>query len=446
MNRFRQVLDRSFLSCRAPLTGALVVALVCRTVSSFADSREMRAPDERTGLDTVLVVQLDKDLKERQAGGSRFPVQRTSTDTRLAVVASLDVRPIAIAISGDDRLFISLAAHLGDTLERDSAMVREVLPDGTLLPFPFTSSRELRPQPESFSKVMALEVDSEGVLWILDSGTAPTSQPKLVGWDLKKEALHRLIYLPAPITKPNSSLVSLVVDEKRTMAFIADQGRSDFVGKSEPAIISVDLKTGVAWRALEDHYSLNADGGDFIVKGEPLLAPDGKGSLVRPGLGIVSVASDDERNVIYFGAANGRSVFRISSEALSDPKISSAQVGERVERLGDKPPSHGLLALAHDQLMISDVNNNAIGVVGPAGRYEMLATSEDLSWPTAFARGRQGEVYVVSSQFHRAPLFHQGEDRSARPFIIARFYPRITRREPQRTPSVADSKKRRPGR
>lgn len=431
--------NRFHLRC---LMGAIVVAFFCGSVPTAAESRGLNGSYGSNRDESTTTVRLRNSGDDGRGKGVRFSSQRPFPDAPLEVVASLDARPIGVAMSPDERLFTSLAGYLGDVEQKDGGVIRELLPDGSSRPFPLFSSSDSRSPGDSFSKVIALAADSREVLWILDSGLLPTSQPKLVGWDLKKEALHRLVYLPAPITKPNSSLVSVAIDEKRQIAYIADQGRGDFVGKSESAIISVDLKTGAAWRALEDHYSLNADGGDFIVKGEPLLAPDGKGSLVRPSLGIASVSLDEQGDFVYFGAANGRSVFRITTEVLSDSKLSSAQVGERVQRLGDKPPSHGLFVLSPEQVLVSDVNNNAIGLVSPTGRYEMLATSEELSWPTAFARGSRGEVYVVSSQFHRAPLFHRGEDQSKRPFLITRFYPQPVRQEAMKTRPVADQKKR----
>jgi hypothetical protein len=353
----------------------------------------------------------------------RFPTQRPLPNTPCDVVASLEVRPFGIAMSKDERLFVSLASHLRDRIEESG--VREILPDGSFRPFPSRWASDAHLPAEKLAKVLSLAIDNRGVLWILDSGHLPDIQPKLVGWDLQHDAPHRILYLPAPITKPNSLLVSVVIDEKRDFAFIADQGRNDFIGKAEAAIISVDIKTGESWRAFEDHYSLNADGGDFVVRGEPLLAPDAKGSIVRPSLGVAGLVADSEGTNLLFGAANGRSVFQVPLDALRDRELSSAQIGERVTRKGDKPPSQGLLALGPDYVLVSDVNNNGLGAVDKAGGYHPLTKGEGFSWPTSFAWGQKGEVYLSNSQLHRAALFHRGEDLSQRPFTIARCYPRV---------------------
>ena len=361
------------------------------------------------------------------SGEYRFPIQRPLPNSPCDIVASLELRPFGIAISKDERLFVSLANHLRDRNE-DSG-VREILPDGSFRPFPSRWASDSHLPAEKLAKVLSLAVDNRGILWILDSGHLPELQPKLVGWNLQTDALHRILYLPAPVTKPNSLLVSVAIDEKGDFAFIADQGRHDFIGKAEAAIISVDIKTGESWRALEDHYSLNADGGDFVVRGEPLLAPDAKGSMVRPSLGIAGLVADSEGTNLLFGAANGRSVFQVPLEALRDRELSSAQIGERVTRKGDKPPSQGLLALGSDFVLVSDVNNSGLGAVDKDGGYHPLTKGEDFSWPTSFARGQKGEVYISNSQLHRAALFHRGEDLSQRPFTIARCYPRVVSAE-----------------
>jgi hypothetical protein len=119
---------------------------------------------------------------------------------------------------------------------------------------------------------------------------------------------------------------------------------------------------------------------------------------------------------------------------LADNKLSSAQLGERVERVGDKPASQGISPFNANYILVSDLNNNGIGAVFPDGTYQLLTSSEEISWPTGFTRGPRGEFYLVSSQFHRAPLFHRGEDKTKRPFSIFRIWPQITRVEAKKAP------------
>jgi hypothetical protein len=415
---------------RAIAISSLLITAVCAEAQ-----QKGRAGTDKTGDQDPPAVKLiiSPEPSAERGNSSRFASIRPLPDAPVTVVATLDFRPLGIAMTRDERLFVSIASGVGDR-DNGQGLVREILPDGTSRPFPPTWFAADRDPNEDFSEVNALAADSRGVLWILDSGSPPARQPKLVGWNLKEDSLSRVIYLPAPITKANSSLQSIAIDVKRDMAYIADQGRADFVGTSEPAIITVDLKTGMARRALEDHYSLNADGGDFVLAGEPLLAPDGKGSVVRPSLGIVSVAIDAAGDYLLFGSANARSVFRIQLEALANNKLSSAQLGERVERVGDKPASQGISTFNANYLLVSDLNNNGIGAVFPDGTYQLLTSSEEISWPTGFTRGPRGEFYLVSSQFHRAPLFHRGEDKTKRPFSIFRIWPQITRVEAKKAP------------
>lgn len=429
--------------------GFCFLSLVASAVSPASAQAQLRQKGkadsepitEKTSPSSLLIITPEIVGLGRE-NGPRFPSRRALPDAPLSVIATLDSRPAGIALSKDDRLFVSIASAVGDR-DDGQGVVRELLPDGTSRPFPPAWFAADRDPSEQLTQVHALAADSRGVLWILDSGASPTVQPKLVGWNLKEDSLYRVIFLPAPITNLNSSLRSVAIDAKREMAYIADQGRADFVGAAHPAIIAVDLKTGLARRAFEDHYSLNADGGDFVIAGEPLLAPDGKGAVVRPSLGIVSVAIDPTGEALLFGAANARSVFRIPLDALADKRLSSAQLGERVTRVGDKPPSQGIAPFNDKFILVSDVNNNGIGAVFPDGRYELLTRSEECSWPTTFARGNRGEFYLVSSQLHRAPLFHRGDDQSQRPFLVLRFRPEEVKVETENKPAQNQNKQKR---
>ena len=436
-----QIINHPHLSStffRAIAFSSLLIAAFCANAQEKGGAVTNKTGDQTP---PSVSLRIAPEPAAERGNTSRFAPLRPIPDAPLALIATLDSRPLGIAMTRDERLFVSIASGVGDR-DDGQGIVRELLPDGGTRPFPATWFAADRDPNEDFSEVNALAADSRGVLWILDSGSPPARQPKLVGWNLKEDSLFRVIYLPAPITKPNSSLQSVAIDVKREMAYIADQGRADFVGTSQPAIITVDLKTGLAKRALEDHYSLNADGGDFLIASDPLLAPDGKGSVVRPSLGIASVAIDTAGDYLLFGAANARSVFRISLESLADKKLSSAQLGERVERVGDKPASHGISPFNTNYILVSDVNNNGIGAILPDGKYQLLISSPEISWPTAFARGPRGEFYLVSSQFHRAPLFHRGEDQTKRPFSVFRLWPQITTIEAKKAPPTKGAKQK----
>jgi hypothetical protein len=260
---------------------------------------------------------------------------------------------------------------------------------------------------------------------MLDLGDSKNNRPgRLIAWNTSKEQLERVIYLPAPVVRGNSFLQDFVLDPNAPFAYVADLGRADIVGASDPAIITVNLETGVSWRALENHFSLNPDGGDLVISGIPLLTPDGHGGLVRPSIGINGITLDSKGEWVYFGALNGRSLFKVPTESLRDRGLSSIQLAEKVVRCGDKPPSDGIGIDQQANVYSTDINQSGIGVTQADGLYHVLFQDpEALAWPDAFAYGPDGYYYVVVNQLNKLPLFNGGQDGSAPPFRIIRFRP-----------------------
>jgi hypothetical protein len=101
------------------------------------------------------------------------------------------------------------------------------------------------------SAVIGVQSDRRGVVWILDMG-GEGLPPKLVAWDTRRDELHRVLTIPPHATVPNSFQQDFAIDEVRGAIFIADVGRGDLFGPSDPAIVAVDLEHGHAgarWRA-----------------------------------------------------------------------------------------------------------------------------------------------------------------------------------------------------
>ena len=59
---------------------------------------------------------------------------------------------------------------------------------------------------------------------MLDMGQRTPLTPKIVGWDSKADRLHRIYFLPAPASLPQSQHNDFVVDTKIRKFYIADEG------------------------------------------------------------------------------------------------------------------------------------------------------------------------------------------------------------------------------
>lgn len=331
----------------------------------------------------------------------------------LEVVARVMQPPGNLTVSADGRIFISLHQHF----ETDLRM-GEVVEGGAVVPFPNAAWNDVnRPDGQRLDSVLGVQYDTEGILWMLDNGMRSGVTPKLVGWDLSEDALHQVIELPGPVTDDSSFLNDLAVDRDRDHIYIADPTRS-----GHPAIIVVHLPSGSARRVLEGHKSVSAEDMDLVINQQPARIRRPDGSTFRPRLGINPIALDTENEWLYYGPMFGTGMYRVRAADLANARLSAALLGEKVERFGNKPISDGSSVNAAGQVYVSDIANNAIGLVDPGGSYVQLFQDDELIlWPDSFSFGPDDFCYVLMNQLHLGPVLNAGQDATEPPYIIGRF-------------------------
>ncbi len=321
-----------------------------------------------------------------------------------------DTPPGNIAVTPDDRIFISQHQFYNPQYR-----VVEVLPDCSTQPFP--SERWSLPPDErgiGLNNVLGINADKNGILWMLDRAPGNGEAGRLVGWDTRSDTLHRIIYLAPPLIPASHSFLNdLAIDSDRNAIYIADTATPD-----KSALLVIDLETGYVRRVLEGRESVTPEDIPIeIDNGEPLVLG---GREARVGVNPITIDADNEW--VYFGPMSGRSLYRVRSRDLLDLSLSSEELESRVERYGDRPNSDGITVDGGGNVYITDINNNAIGVVDATGEYRVLYQDDRLlSWSDGFAFGPDGFIYLTSNQLHRSPPFNQGDDRSVPPFYLLRF-------------------------
>lgn len=329
------------------------------------------------------------------------------------VVAELARRPGNVAVTPEGRVLFS--QH---PLDAPEFKVLEWMPGGTPRPFPNAEwSRDL------LQAVIGLRAGRDGIVWILDMGSRERA-PRLIGWNLQRDALHREITIPASATKPNSFLQDFALDLDHGMAYIADLGRGDLVGKSEPALIAVDLRTGVSRRLLDSHASF-APQSAVRIDGQTLRSrgPDGRvGDLM---LGLDSISIDPDNTWLYYGSVGGRQLWRVPAAALADATLSDTALAARIERYSEKRSSDGISAGRDGQVYITDVEAHAIGLAGPQGYRVVARDPAKLQWPDGLAFGPDGWLYATVNQLHRHPALNGGQEGGQPPYYIVRLRPPV---------------------
>jgi sugar lactone lactonase YvrE len=295
-----------------------------------------------------------------------------------------------------------------------AASVVEWRADGSVTPFPNeTLNERIHRSGLTLDSVLGIGTDSDGVVWMLDNGMRSGVTPKLVGWDTRKDKLHRVIYLPEPVAPKNAFVNDFTIDTRHNRIFVVDPA-----GGANAAFIVVDLATGAARRVLEGHPSVLPEPRDLIIDGRPIETKDAAGHLTRPRIGVNPVTEDLENEWVYFGPMHGTSLYRIKAADLADETLAPSTLAAKVERYSAKPICDGITIDRDGNIYLGELAENAIGVIKADRSYFRLAQSPELAWVDSLAFGPSGKLYAVVNQLHRSAALNGGEDHSKPPYLL----------------------------
>ncbi len=329
-----------------------------------------------------------------------------SQQRRLSEVATFEHQVTGVTVSEDGRIFVNFPRWTEDA----PVSVAELLPDGALRPYPderWNSWRNARKNElaaeDHFVCVQSVVADGRGSLWVLDPA-APANErvvqdgPKLVQVDLATDNVVNVLGFDEEIAPQGSYLNDVRFSPDGRYAFITDSGASG-------AIVVVDLQEGQAWRVLDGHPSTQPEQDVVVsVDGAPLRRPDGRGvEFAADG-----IALSPDGAYLYWQALTGRTLYRVSTEALVNGEVSEEEVAERVERVGENGVSDGLWIDAAGHLYISALEENAVKVRDLNADGDAVATvvtDERLRWPDTFSEGPDGTLYVTASHIQDMPWY-----------------------------------------
>ena len=147
------------------------------------------------------------------------------------------------------------------------------------------------------------------------------------------------------------------------------------------------------------------------------------GSLIHPRVGVNPIALDRDSQWLYFGPMHGTSMYRVKARDLLDTSLSEHALTAHVERYSAKPICDGISIDNAGNIYVTDVANNAIGMIGTNRQYRVLVKDARLSWPDAFSFGPDGKLYTVANQLHKTARPERGRDEGQTPYHIFRVTP-----------------------
>ena len=384
------------------------MSLRCRVLSAATAIVTLSSP---LHVDAQTMERLTNKAKELVA-----PVTG-KTDDRLEKVATFEHQVTGVTVSEDGRIFVNFPRWSEDV----PVSVAEVMTDGSIKPYPNdewnawrnAKMSEISPK-DHFVTVQSVVADGEGSLWVVDPA-APNSEktvkdgPKLVQVDLKTNTVKRVYPFASDVAGPASYLNDVRIAPDGAFAYFTDSGVPG-------GLVVLDLNSGKAWRVLSDDPSTQFEKDVVIqVDGKPLRRPDGR----QPLFNADSIALSKDGKVLYWKALTGKTMYRISTEALQkgsqDPSVAKA------EKFADTEPTDGLWIDDNNRIYLSTIQDDGIKILGPDGKVTPLLQDSRLRWPDTFSQGPDGTMYITASHIQDSPWFHQGWRDNA--FTLFKFAP-----------------------
>ena len=284
------------------------------------------------------------------------------------VVAELREAPGNLTVTPAGEVILSLHQHFSPAMR---VVALDAADKPTLIPFPDAlMAGDSRKVPLALNSVLGIQSDDQGVVWMLDNAMRDGELPKLVGWHTSTDggSLERVIHFP-PHTVPSPSFLNdLAVDRPRGTIYVADTS-----GAGRPAILVVDVATGLVRRVLENHESVKAEEIPMVAGGDEVRVRMPDGTVVNPKIAVNPIAIDAAGDFLYYGPMTGTRLYRVPTAALRDPGLTEAELGAEVEYYADRPISDGISIDTAGNIYITAVADNAIGVILADTRgYEIL--------------------------------------------------------------------------
>lgn len=309
--------------------------------------------------------------------------------------------PGNIAVSPEGRVFMSLHQFYGAPFK-----LVEVKEDGSTVPFPDAKTSK------GLNNVLGIRIDRNGVLWALDGSKGAQIPGRVLSWDTRTGIFHKVYFLTAPAIPTNAFLNDLAVDLGNQAIYITDTA-----GPDNAALIVLDMRSGEARRVLEGSRFTVPEDLDMVIDGRVVTLDDEPARI-----GANPITLDDRETWLYFGPMTGRSLYRIRTRDLLNKDLSPFKLEAKVQRHGNKPISDGITVDRRGNVYVTDITRNAIGVISPGGRYEVLHQDDTLlSWPDGFSVGPDNKIYLTVNQLHRSPVLNGGKDASTGKFSIVTF-------------------------
>lgn len=345
----------------------------------------------------------------RHGGGESYPDLSTApilNGGELDEVLAYPEPIGSVAVSRNGRVFFTVHP---ESRPQGNRLLEYV--DGAAVPYP-----DLASQLDLFDTVAGIAIDRLDRLWTIDHGNHGLRAARLIALDLRDGSVLHDHYLDESIAPLGSLLQDLQISRDGKTLIIADAS----FWRKRPAIVVYDIESGSARRLLEKHASVSAE--SYVINSEGRAMSFLGGVLSLRG-GIDGIALGPEW--LYFGALTGSGLYRVRLSDLRNEALSGTDLIRRVERYSDKPLSDGFSLDANGNVLLTDVEHNAVFIVSPARSPATLIKSPDMRWPGALSFGPDGWLYVSEAALSEVVFRPKEHIKTQGPYRIFRFEPGV---------------------
>lgn len=310
--------------------------------------------------------------------------QPTETKTPAAAVhfSSESVRPGNMAITSNGRMFVTQ-----NPLLAPQSKIYEIKNGGKTVPYP--NDKYVTGDNSVIKAVIGIRADSKDNLWFLDMGAK-----QFVVWNTVKEELVKTLKLQDNVVLATSFLQDFIIDEKHNRLIIADMTQGDLKSPPTPAFIVVNMEDGSAKRMAQGHKSMMPE--------------------VDGGFALNPIAIDPGFEWVYYGALNGKTIYRTPAKAFdSDENIIAG-----IEKFGTKSFCDGIAVDKNHNVYVTNIEEQAIGVFNKDGFKNIATLPAGQTWPDGLYISNDGNIYSTVDQLNRIPALNNGKDDSKPPFLV----------------------------
>ncbi len=339
-------------------------------------------------------------------GGSHLEDRTTAPAlpaSAIEVVANLDFPPGNIAVSRTGRVFFTFHPD-GDP----PASVVELV-GGVPVPYPPSDNHP------PYQSVLAVRVDAQERLWVLDHGRYGRGQPRILAFDIATGNLVHQYDFPSAVAGFLSMLNDFNVDAAGERIYIAES--SPIIQR--PALIVYDVVHRTSRRLLASDRSV-------VAQRYVLTTPEREMKifgLLTLRIGVDSIALDRQGEWLYYGPVSGDRLYRVATRDLNDASLPAEALAARVEDFGPKTLSDGITTDADANVYLTDPEHGAVVSIGPDRKLRTLLKDPKLRWPDGFSFGPDGWLYFTCSSLQHVLFVSKAHMREHAPYQIFRFKP-----------------------